>query len=429
MSEEPARFAADGYARERVPDAQLHGASRVFFIVTGALCGLPVFVLATQLSIALGISKSRVAFVVGGAISGSLGALSVYSGARTRMNLAMLAERAFGRWGGQAIKCILAFCLLGWFVVILSVLGKAASPAIGVIFHRDVPEWSIAGAAGLAVSVIALRGISGLEAVGMIIGPLLMALLAWTLHIACPTAGWGVRTTPVPLDFGAAVSAVVGMYIVGIVVQPDYGRYVRKPFNAAAASGLALALAYPCILIFSSMPAAKCGAPDLISVMIASGIGFPALVLLFLGAWIDGSVSLYSGSLSLTNQIKPFRLPCVIVVSGAIGCLFASLHAERYLMPFLVTLGIALPPIATVQVLEVLTTPIDSQRASEDHQLPAIRWPSWFAWTAGIAAGYGGQSGRLPTTGIASVDSVAASCLILLLAKWCASRGRSLAPE
>lgn len=126
----PARFFAEGYAREVVPDCELGGGHRVFFIVAGSLCGLPVFVLAAQVSTALGLTSSRTAFILGGAISGALGALSAYAGATTRMNLAMLAERAFGRWGGELVKLVIALCLVGWFGVILSVLGSTASTAL-----------------------------------------------------------------------------------------------------------------------------------------------------------------------------------------------------------------------------------------------------------------------------------------------------------
>jgi len=101
-------FIAEGYARQVVPDAQLGGGHRVFFIVAGALCGLPGFVLSAQVVHGMGMARARYAFVAGGLISGTLGALSAYSGARTRMNLAMLADEAFGKLGGRVVKTMIA---------------------------------------------------------------------------------------------------------------------------------------------------------------------------------------------------------------------------------------------------------------------------------------------------------------------------------
>ncbi|MGH8286991.1 MAG: cytosine permease [Steroidobacteraceae bacterium] len=398
-----------------MPDCELGGGHRVFFIVAGSLCGLPVFVLAAQVSTALGLTSSRTAFILGGAISGALGALSAYAGATTRMNLAMLAEHAFGRWGGELVKLVIALCLVGWFGVILSVLGSTASTALLDISNAHVrPEW-VSMSASFAVALIALRGVAGLERLGMIIAPLLILLLLWTVSRDCGVTPFVVASAaPEKIGFDAAVSAVIGIYIVGIVIQPDYGRFVRRPGRAAFASGMALAVAYPAILAFSSIPAMKCGAPDLISVMVAVGIGVPALALLFLGAWIDASVSLYSGCLSLTNQFRPLRLPWVIVCVAILGCFLAALHAEQHFMPFLVALGIALPPVAAVLVLDVfMRRPNTGAPAGR----PPVRWTSCMAWFAGSVAGYGSQAGWISISGIASVDS------ILVAAAVVASRG------
>jgi len=53
--------------------------------------------------------------------------------------------------------------------------------------------------------------------------------------------------------------------------------------------------------------------------------------------------------LSLTNQVKRFKLPWVTASSAAIGCIIAVLHAETVFMPFLAILGVAFPPVAAVK--------------------------------------------------------------------------------
>jgi cytosine permease len=261
-------FIAEGYARQLVPDAQLGGGHRVFFIVAGALCGLPGFVLAAQVVHGMGLARARYAFVVGGLISGVLGALSAYSGARTRMNLAMLADEAFGTLGGRVVKSVIALSLIGWVGVILSVLGATAGSAIHSLYGIDINSVWIAIGTAVVVAGITLHGVRGLEQVGMVIAPLLLVLLAYTFYRGCPPSAVSVLPTSNSLGFGAAVSAVVGEYVVGIVIQPDYGRFVRRPVSAGIASGLALGVAFPCILTLSAIPTFKCTATDLIAVMV-----------------------------------------------------------------------------------------------------------------------------------------------------------------
>jgi len=105
-------------------------------------------------------------------------------------------------------------------------------------------------------------------------------------------------------------------------------RLVDRPTFPA---GLALGVAFPCILTLAAVPTYRCGAADLIGVMVMVGIGLPALALLVLGAWIDASACLYSGSLSLTNEVKRFKLPWVVTCTAVIGCVLAVFSVARRL--------------------------------------------------------------------------------------------------
>jgi cytosine permease len=410
-----AHFVVEGYARQRIPDAQLGGAQRVFFIVVGALCGLPVYVLAAQIIHGIDAHRAHLAFLIGGVVSGSLGALSAFVGARTRMNVAMLADVAFGRLGGRLVKTVIALSLIGWVGVILSVLGATATPAIESLYGwRVAPEWIAIGAA-LAVTAISLRGVRGLEHVGMVIAPLLLVLLAYTLFHGCAAGGATHPFVVEPLSLGAAVSAVVGEYVVGIVIQPDYGRFVRLPVRAGIASGLALGVIFPGILTLSAIPSTRCGSSDLIHAMVMIGVGLPALALLILGAWIDASACLYSGSLSLTNEFKRFTLGWVTVVSAGVGCLVAVLHAERIFIPFLTILGYTFPPIVSIHVLHTLVHGRGGGMPSAG-PLPSLRISALLSWGAGSLTGFSSSRGHATLTGIAAVDAVlvAAVCWLVL---------------
>jgi cytosine permease len=245
----------------------------------------------------------------------------------------------------------------------------------------------------------------------MLIAPLLLGLIAWTLHKGCGSGAVGLRV-PGNMGFGAAVSAVVGEYVVGIVIQPDYGRFVRRPAGAGVAAGLALGVAFPCILALAAIPTFNCGAHDLIAVMVGVGIGLPALALLVLGAWIDASACLYSGSLSLTNQVRRFRLPWVTAGSAAIGAAIAILHAEQVFMPFLALLGVTFPPVAAINILHTLRS-FTAEDAGAGTP-PALRPVAMLAWVLGSVTGYLTSHEYFHLTGIASIDSVLVTAAVWL---------------
>ena len=93
---------------------------------------------------------------------------------------------------------MIALSLVGWVGVILSVLGATAGAAIHSIYGVTFDSAWIAIDCGGRVTVIALRGVKGLEHMGMVIAPLLLALIAWTFYKGC------LRRSP---DFGAARDA------------------------------------------------------------------------------------------------------------------------------------------------------------------------------------------------------------------------------
>jgi cytosine permease len=362
-------------------------------------------------------------FIVGGVVSALLGGLSAYAGARTRMTLALLAEATFGRRGANVVQAAIALSLIGWFSVIVSVLGATASATIAQIYGLQVPTPAIAIPLCGLIVWIARHGIGWLERLGIVIVPLTFLLLGIAV---LKTAGQFAVTSLQPISttmtFGSGVSSVIGAYIVGIIIQPDYGRFVRRPSRAALAAILSLGAVYPLILSLSAIPSAALHRPDLIAALIALGIGIPALALLLLGAWIDASACLYSGSLAFAKLVSGVSYGRIVSGAGLLCASLAFAHGERYFMPFLQVLGVALPPIAAVQCVTALW-PARARggawvpRAAVQVYLPAIG-----AWALGTMCGILAQNGGWSASGIPAIDSIIAASIAATLV--CASEGR-----
>ena len=133
------------------------------------------------------------------------------------------------------------------------------------------------------------------------------------------------------------------------------------------------------------------------------GIGLPALALLILGAWIDASACLYSGSLSLTNQVKRFKLPWVVTCTAA-GRLRSGGLARRdgCSCRFWPSWGVAFPPVAAVNILHTFR----SARVDPQAPPPPLRPVALLAWACGSVSGYLTSHDYFTVTGIASIDSI-----------------------
>ncbi len=395
---------AQGFAHSAVPEEATGPARTVFFIVAGSCCGLPVFILSSNVTAGLGFRRALTAFIVGSIISGVLGGLSAYAGARTRMSLPLLAQRTFGHWGAQVVKLAIALSLIGWFGVIVSVLGATMSTTVQRVFAVTVPPAAISIPLSALVTFVVLKGVTGLERLGQVIVPLTAILLAIAAALTVGKLDANVSGSGSgALGFGAAVSAIVGSYIVGITIQPDYGRFVRRPLGAGLACLMALGVAYPLVLFMSAIPSTALGQPDLIAALTALGIGLPALGLLLTGAWMDSSACMYSGSLSLANLFPRWPLNRIVVGVGIFGAVLALLHVEDHFMPFLELLSIALPPVAAVQCSEAIRPTHPVQSTTDD---PAFRWSAIAAWIVGTVFGLASAHAGISITGIATLDSI-----------------------
>jgi cytosine permease len=153
---------AESFAHSTVPADATGSASKIFFIVAGSLCGLPVFVLSSGVTAAVGFRTALLVFCLGTTVAATLGAASALSGARTRMTLALLAETTFGVWGAQLVQLAIALSLFGWFGVIVSVLGATAASAIFQVWGVTVPPTVISLPLCAVITLIARRGVDGL---------------------------------------------------------------------------------------------------------------------------------------------------------------------------------------------------------------------------------------------------------------------------
>lgn len=344
--------ATSGYAKELVPVSEQGSGWKIFFIVAGSLCGLPVFILSAHIFSSLGFVQGMSAVAVGGAIAGLLGACTAFTGSKSRMGLALLADQAFGPWGASLVKLIIAISLIGWFGVNIGVLGVTAASALTQMTGYNIGALMIGLPVCLLIAGITLYGATGLERLGNILVPATLLVLIASLVLVAPQLQdvWSKQGNG-SMSFGGAVSAVVGAYVVGIVIQPDYGRFVRRPRFAALGAGIALGIAYPVIMTMSSVASLASGTPEFISAMILLGFGLPALVVLLLGAWIDSSACLYSASLSLANQFPRFKFITIIAAITVVGVILVVIGADKAFIPFLIALSVSLPPLATILVL------------------------------------------------------------------------------
>lgn len=260
--------------------------------------------------------------------------------------------------------------------------------------------------------LVSLKGFKGIDKLALWLVPLMILFIFYAAKLAMDSPNADLLwVTKSQMSFSSAISAVVGAYIVGVVIQPDYSRFAKSPKGASIAAGLALFVAFPVVLILTSIPAIISQQSDLILVMVGIGIGAPAFFLLLLSSWSSNVLSLYSSSLSINTIAPKFSLRNITLFIGAVGTVIAFGDVQKYFIDFLILLGIAIPPVGAIYCLNFWVNKGDE---NETLIIKNYHWSAINAWLAGFVLGFLSYQDYVTLTQIPSIDSILLSTTLYL---------------
>lgn len=400
------------YSRTQVPSSATYSGWHIALIVVGCTIAVPAFVMAANMGARLGLVTAGIAFGCGCLILGVLASFTALAGQRSGLSAYMLGEFAFGRWGGRVANLVIACTLVGWFGVTSTIFGDAASLLGKNVIGVSLPEEIYVLIGGALIVGVSVAGFKGIDRLALALVPIMLAFLIYAAWMSfAKIDDWVTPSGGEPLTLPSAISAVVGSYIVGVTIQPDYSRFARSRKAALISAFLALAVSFPLILFCAAIPSIAFNEPDLLKVMTLLGIGVPAFLLLVLASWSSNVLSVYSGSLSLATLLQRTSLRALIVTVGALGTLLALFRVGDYLIDYLILLGISIPPISSIYIVEalLLRSAFDADALANR---PRLVLRALSAWAAAVCVGYLAHRGWLTLTTVAALDSILVAALV-----------------
>lgn len=402
----------EDFARAAVPEHSGSSGLHLALIVVGGTIGFSVFIVSAQIGGALGFQKAGLAFVLGSLVLGLMGAATSYIGARSRLSTYLLTQYAFGPSGAKIANLTIALSLIGWYGVISNFVGMASQSILRDSFGIDVPAYWMVLLASTLMILVTLRGFQGIDRLALWLVPVMAGFVVFAAYKSTLYSGVAGPMGAGAFSVKTAISAVIGTYIAGVIIQPDYSRFAGNTRHATWAIFIALGVIYPAILFLSAVPSIMVGDTDLLRVLGVLGLALPAFLLLLLGAWSSNVLCLYSSGLSIATVSTRLSLTHIILAIGIVGTAIALLPAQAYLVSFLVALGVIIPPIGAIYVLDAwLLRRFDFDEA----QLVGARryqWPALLAWAGGCSFGFAAHFGYGTLSGVASFDAlILTSCL------------------
>lgn len=410
----------DEHAHGRVPPDRTVSGARIAMVKIGIIIALPAFISGAEIGFALGFQRGVTAIVIGGLILTGIAMLTGSVGGASRLATAMITQFTFGALGGRLVNVILATTLLGWFGVTAQLFGES--------LHHIVIQfgWAAFGSqfyvvlGGVLMVVTTMYGFSALQRLSNLTVPLLLGLILFTAYSAMRQSSPDALMV-VPADaksIGVGISAIVGGLAASVTIFPDLCRFARRTADARLAAGLTFGFAMPGILLIALIPSIVTGQRDLMIIMTSLGLGIPALVLLVFKAWATNAGNLYSASLSAASFFSRSAHALIVAAAGVVGVALAALGISDNFIPFLLVLGIMIPPIAGIYVTDFFFVRNSAYDLDALPDLPPVFFGAFGAWGCGIAAATLTSRGAISLSGIPACDSI----LVASLAYYAISR-------
>ncbi|MDT7712360.1 MAG: cytosine permease, partial [Pseudonocardiales bacterium] len=323
-----------------------------------------------------------------------VGSLSFLAGA-TGKNFALTAVETFGRRGYVVPSGFLATIVIGWFAFQTGLTGSILHESLG--WNEMVTTL----AAGIGFTAATLLGIRALSVIGMIAAPVYLVLGLVAIAFAASTAAPGSVTSyqggagTAAMSLGAAVTLVIASFIDSGTMTADFTRWARNGREGFLAAVSAFPVGNAVALVVGGVIVALGAATDpgsnggtFLHILIArGGVLVPlAVAFVFINLGSVCAHCLYNGAVGW-GQLSGGTMRRLTLVLGAVGVLLAVAGIWSHFEQWLNLLGVIVPPIGIVLILDQLVLPrfgVGSRAAGAPSA--AVRWEPFASWAAGSAA-------------------------------------------
>jgi cytosine permease len=375
------------FEHEPVPQSHRHSLSSVAAVWFGFPMIITNAVFGGIIAYNLGFAKALLAVLIGNAILFAyVGALSFIAG-NTGRSFALQAEHTFGKKGYVITSGFLASVVIGWYAFQTGLTGTTVHAAYG---WNETTTIIVAMVLYTGVTFIGIRALS---IVGMIAAPLYVILGAVALYLVSSEHslsqvvsynGLGMNSA---MSVGSAVTVVVATFADSGTMTADFTRWSKDGRSAIYAIFTAFPVANIIAQLFGILivcagaavaPATNGG--NFMPVLTGHGGVLSAIALVFVFVNL-GSVCthcLYNGAVGW-GQIAKKKMRTMTLVLGVLGGLLALAGVWSLFLNWLNLLGILVPPIGAVIIVDQMLIRHYSQtQAVED-----FRGSAFLAWGAG----------------------------------------------
>jgi len=365
----------DASSRTPVDESEAVSGFQIGVVLIGISITLPLMYSAGEVVQGIGLSKAIIATLTGALILSLMSIPAAIVGVKTRLSSYMIIEHTFGYAGAKFVNFWFGIFLLGWYAVTAELFGRTLFLAATELTTSAIPEWGYTVLSSALVTVTTIYGFKAIDRLALVAVPfLLFALIAVAVFSLQKTSfsdlllieGEGI-------DMPTAISAVVGAAIVGVVLTPDLTRYARNVRDCITASFLGQGGGMTIAYVFGMIPVLVWNELEPMKYMFLIGFGGIALAVIVFATWTTNVINLYSTALAARASVPLGQYKSVVIVSGIVGTLAAIVGISDNLIEFLIVMGLLVPPIAGVYLVDFFVFKRTDFSAERLDGRPALR--------------------------------------------------------
>ena len=345
-----------------------------------------------------------------------VGAIVGYIGHKTACNSGLLYRYVYGNIGAYIPVLFISILTIGWQGIVVGAFGitwtLALNPEIAAadIFSSRT-FITTALFAGLLYTITTYFGVKGLERISIPSVAILVFVGLYAIYLNIIQAGGlsGFQSLSVALVSESkmttieAINIVIGSWIVGAVVMPEYTRFAKKTWVAIAIPFIVLIIAQWFLQILGalggvvsndSLFSAFLGVD--LNILMREGfiIGWIGIIGMSLALWTTGDANLYLPVIQTSSILKRPK-NVMTVICGILGTIL-GLGLYQYFFTFLALLASVVPPLIGPVIIEYFVIDKDKFHSRSFEGLESWNPAAFIAYIAGAASTYFSPSFIMP---------------------------------
>ena len=344
------------YSLSRIPEGAKEPFWQILMVRIGAICCVSQLVLGATLGYGMSFWGAFWATMLGSVILQVLSWALGTAAAREGLSTSLLSRWAgLGKNGSAILGGVVAISMVGWFGVQNCVFAEGMLDITGIL---NYPIWALI--TGLGITLLVAAGIRWIARFASIFVPLfILAVIVSAAIVLQDHSLIEFLNSPHPgpeLGFGAAVTIVAGGFIAGAICTPDYSRYLKDGKQVFWMTLIGTFVGELGMNLLAVILCHATGTQNVTDIMMATS-GVLGVIIVVASTVKLNDINLYSSGLGIATMINALfnvkvNRAAMIWGLGIVGTVLSMLGVINYFQDFLTLLGVAIPPVAGIMVID-----------------------------------------------------------------------------